>query len=141
MSLMNRFKTNKDAEVDGIWNQFDEEFRVKIARTSVNNITYTKAMEKAIKPFRRTMDLISNEMSTSILRDVYSRTIVLGWQTKVAGTWEDGIDMDGTGLVEVSPTNIRLVFDEMPDLFSAIQAIADDAAMFRQSNLEKEAKN
>jgi hypothetical protein len=141
MGLREKFATNTDLEVDGVWNQFDESFRVRIARASTNNLRYSKALEKATKPFRRTLDMVSNEQQTLILKEVYAKTIVTGWQTMKDGEWVDGINIEGDEIIPCTPENIMRVFKELPDLFTTIQQFADEAAVYRQAALDKEAKN
>lgn len=141
MGLRDKFATNENLEVEGVWNQFDESFRVRIARASTNNIRYAKALEKATKPFRRNFDMVSSEMQTNILKEVYSKTIVTGWQTMKDGEWVDGINLEGDEIISFTPENVMKVFADLPDLFATIQQFADEAAVYRQSGLEKEAKN
>lgn len=141
MGLMDKFATNENLEVDGVWNQFDESFRVRIARASTNNIRYAKALEKATKPFRRNFDMVSSEMQLNILKEVYAKTIVTGWQTNKDGEWVDGINLEGDEIIPLTPENVLHVFKVLPDLFATIQQFADDAAAYRQAALEKEGKN
>lgn len=141
MGLMDKFATNENLETDGVWNQFDETFRVRIARASTNNIRYAKALEKATKPFRRNFDMVSNEMQANILKEVYAKTIVTGWQTMRGGEWVDGINLSGEELLPFTSDNVLEVFKKLPDLFATIQTYADDAAAYRQAALEKEGKN
>lgn len=141
MGLRDKFGTNENLEVEGVWNQFDETFRVRIARATVNNTRYAKALEKATKPFRRGFDMVSNEMQSNILKEVYAKTIVTGWQTMKDGTWVDGINLEGDEIIPFTPDNVMRVFKELPDLFSTIQQFADEAAVYRETQLEKEAKN
>jgi len=141
MSLLNKFKTDVAKEQEGVWNDFDNTFRIRIARTCKNNKRYTKELEKAMQPYRRTIDSMSNETGDMLLRTVFSRTIVTGWQTMVDGQWRDGIDLDGTGLLPPTPENISAVFEQLPDLFETVQQIANAAINFRDAALEQEAKN
>ncbi len=141
MGLRKKFGTNTELENAGVWNQFDETFRVKIARTCATNLQYTKLVEQETKPYRRTMDLLSAEIQRGIMRRIYAKTIIKGWQTKVGNEWKDGIELDEGELLPVTVENIEKVLEALPDLFTAIQGFADEASTFRQVALEVEAKN
>lgn len=141
MGLKKQFATNKDLENDGVWNEFGDEFRIKIARAGVGNSQYTKELTRIQKKHRATIHLLSTDAERKILQEAYARTVIKGWETKVDGKWVSGIDMDESTLLEVTVENLVRVFHELPDVFNAITKCADDAEVYRQQLLETTAKN
>lgn len=141
MGLKKQFGTNPELENDGVWNEFGDEFRIKIARAGVGNSNYSKELTRIASKHRATLGMMGQDSERRILHEVYAKTIVKGWETKVDGKWVSGIDMDEGQLLSVTVENLMRVFDELPDVYAAITRFADDAAAYRQQNLEAIAKN
>lgn len=141
MSLYSQFGTNKDKEVEGIEVKiFDAENAdgtiptFIICRMGGANKRYTKALEAAVRPYRRQLELgaMSNEKSESLFMEVFVDTILKGWQNVKA---EDG------SILEFTKQNAIALFKDLPDLYERLAEEARAAANFRMESLETEAKN
>lgn len=141
MGLRKQFATNSELENDGVWNEFGEEFRIKVARAGVGNANYSKELTRIAAKHRTNLSMLTPDAERRILHEVYAKTVVKGWETKVDDVWISGIDMDEDELLPVTVENLMRVFDELPDVYAAITRFADDAATYRQQNLEAIAKN
>ena len=58
MSLYKLFKTNENLETDGIWLEYGQTadgkpIRIKIARAGGHNVAFSKALEKATRPYKK----------------------------------------------------------------------------------------
>jgi hypothetical protein len=89
MDIDNAF-ANPTAENEGVWIDYRDGSKVKIAR--IGSLAFTKAYDAALKPHRRrqragTMDTVTE---TRILCEVVSRTILLGWEgfTQLGKEWK-----------------------------------------------------
>lgn len=149
MSLFSQFKTNEDLERAGVLLEYGmttpvfkdgkevtpaKPITIRIARAGGSNRAYEKMIEAEIKPYRR---LIQNETIEAtvvhrILRRVYAKTIVLGW--------ENVQDENGNDIVFSSETCEKL-FEDLPDLFLDIQNASQKAAIFRADIREIDGKN
>lgn len=138
MGLKKLYATDESAEADGVWNDFGGVFRVKIARAGNGNPKFMKELTRAAK---RANGVSTPEMERAALQDVYAHTVVKGWQTCVDGQWQDGIDMDEGELLPSNPETYKRVFEELPDVYTSIVRLADDASNYRKSALEASAKN
>lgn len=139
MSIRSMFGTDAKTEREGVWLDFGE-FRVRAARAGGANKKYQRTLEELSRPHRRAMqlDLMDNDLAMDILRQVYARSVITGWQTKVDGELVDGIE-GKDGLVPVSEENILAIFRELPDLFDSVQVDASKIALYR-TKLREEAE-
>ena len=148
MGLSNQFKTDNTLEIKGVVLDYGTT-RIRISRAGGANKRFGLALTKATKPHRRTIQagVMDPELSQFIMRDVYSRTIVIGWETKGKdGKFKSGIDPTDMGepegaLVKVSPENVMRVFNHLPDLFSDVQLQSESHAIFRAEIDEESATN
>lgn len=139
MSLYQLFKTSKNLETDGIYIEYgsDEDgkpIRIKIARAGGSNKAFTKALERATRPYRKAIQsgLLDNATADRLFRDVFADTVVLGWEN-VKGP--DGKDLP------FSRENILKLFEDLPDLFSDLREQASNAALYREEVAEKDLGN
>jgi len=156
MGLNAQFKTDKSMETKGIIIDYGKD-RVRVARAGGANKKYEKMLERKTQHMRRALAVgaISNDQSNSILREVFSETVILGWEvntgTETVPKWEKSIDPVDAGmepsikpnkaLLPVTPENIRKVFLHLPDLFVDIQQQAQVGALYRQEINEGSAGN
>ena len=143
MGMYDVFETDEDLETTGIWIDYGD-FRVKIASAGQGNKKYIRYAEKALKPIRKAMQAgaVSNERSNAIMADIYAKTIILGWETMVAGKLKNGIeDRDSDDLLPVNEENVVQTFLNLPNLFIDLQEQANSMSNFRKEELEEEAKN
>lgn len=139
MSLYNQFGTDKKVEKEGVILQYGntddgKPIQIKICRAGGANVAYNKAMEAKTKPYRRQLQngTLDMEVMTSILREVYADTVVIGW-SNVEGA--DGKPMPFTR------ENVIKLFTDLPELFADVQDQATNLALFRAEINEQDVKN
>lgn len=134
MSTYKRFQTDKSIETSGIWVDYGEAGRYKIARAGGGNKAYLRSAEAFRRKYRTQIDLdiMSNEAALAAAIEIYAESILLDW--------EDVTGPDGEPL-EFTRENVVRVFTDLPDLFSAIQGDAMNAQLFRRHVDEIDAKN
>lgn len=139
MGLRRLFKTSDKVEKQGVYLEYDDKTRIKIARAGGSNTTFTKLFEKKMRPFRRALNtgLLGNKQAAALLHDIYAETIILSWEEKRGGEWMKGIDpedagMEGAELLEPTKENMIKVFKELPELFVDIQQQSQAVALFRE---------
>jgi hypothetical protein len=147
MSLRKTFKTDKTAEVDGVWLEVavndhnGRPVRVKLARMSNSNKRYTKALNAATKPHQSAIqnDALDQELAKSLLQDVFVDTVLLDWENlpKSDLTGDESDD----DLLPFNKENALALFAEMPDLYDDWESRAQKAAAFRERERETAAGN
>ncbi len=87
MSLYSQFGIDEEKEQEGIWLDYapNKDKSVPgflVRRTSKNNKAWTKAYEKAAKPFRRQaeMGLLDADISEKITKEAWVGTVLIGWR-------------------------------------------------------------
>ena len=146
MSMYSAFKTDGRLEQEGRWLEYDygdSKFRVLLARAGGSNRRYEKTMEVIAREHRAKLKtgMMSNDQSTTILRDVFAKSIVLGWETWVDGKFVPGIEGPDGKLLPFSRDNVVETFTNLPDLFDDLREQAANFQLFRADELETEAKN
>jgi len=134
MSLYKKFATDPSVESDGVVLDYGDGCRIRVRRAGGANKEYIKALEKFSRShrFQIQSNRISFDESRRILVEIYASTIVLGW--------EGVTDKDGKDL-PFSRENCIQLFQDLPDLFQDVQDQAGNAAIFRASIDEVDAKN
>lgn len=139
MSLYSQFAVSQEKEQNGVDVQYapNKDGTIPtftIARAAKANKAYSKALEKATRPYRRQIDLgtMDNSVAERLFMDVFIRTLLIGWQNVR--------NQDGTPM-EFSEVNANKLFTALPELYEDLQNKANSAALFRDDNLEEEAKN
>lgn len=145
MSLAKLFKTNPAMERDGILVDYgpNEELplvdgahpqmRFKIARAGGANQAHNKAVERLIKPHKRTVQTgnLSNELAKSIDRAAWMETCLLGWEN---------ISLEGE-VLDFSKENAERLFNALPDLYADLREQSNNMALFREEVLEADLGN
>lgn len=147
MSLRKTFKTDQNAEVEGVWLEVavndhnGKPIRIKLARMSSTNKRYTKALNTVTKPHQSAIqnDALDNDLARKMLQEVFADTILLDWEN-LPKSELTGVETD-TDLLEFSKDNAMALFAEMPDLYDDWESRAQKAAAFREAEREKNAKN
>jgi len=112
-----------------------------ISRASTANKDYTKELRRTFKPHETAMRLkqLNDEKAGELLKQVFAKTVLRGWEnvpkSDVTGNKED------TGYSEFNVENAMKLFENLPELFEDLQAQSNDAALFRNEDLEANAKN
>lgn len=139
MSLYNLFKTDENLEKDGIWIEYGEASngeptRIKIARAGGQNTAFTKALDKATKPYRKAIQtgMLDDKTADRIYKDVFADKVVLDWMN-VEGP--DGKMMDFT------KENVMKLFTDLPDLFADLREQAGNVSLFRAEVREADLGN
>lgn len=139
MSLYSQFGTDKKVEQEGVFLQYGttkdgKPIQIKICRAGGANTAYNRAMEAKTKPYRRQLQngTLDMEVMTSILREVYADTVVIGWSNIE--------DADGKPM-PFNRDNVIKLFTDLPELFADVQEQATNLALFRVEINEQDAKN
>lgn len=147
MSLRKVFKTDLNAEVEGVWldvavnDHNGKPIRIKISRMSASNKRYTKELNKVTKPHQSAIqnEALDNDLARKMLQEVFADTIILEWdnlpKSELTGNPED------VELLEFNRDNVLALFQEMPDLYDDWESRAQKSAAFREAEREKTAKN
>ncbi len=137
------YTTDKAAEVDGVWQDYGD-FKVKIARIGRSNKAFRNMVEAKTKKYRRQIETnnLDSGVSDRISMECIASTVVLGWKARVDGNWLEGQLVSTIGdLLPATPENINVLFQEIPDLFTAIYQDAENAELFRQGSTELDSGN
>ena len=139
MSLYKLFKTDENLETDGIWLEYGqtekgEPVRIKIARAGGHNSSFSKALEKATRPYRKAIQtgMLDNKTADKLYKEVFADTVVLDW-INVEGP--DGKPM------EFKRENVLKLFEDLPDLFADLREQANHVALFRDEVREADLGN
>jgi hypothetical protein len=137
MSLQKSFAINKSAESEGTWieicaNDDGPVARFKIARAGRRNKRYTKAMEKATKPYRAILGDLDTKTDDKITAGVLAEAIILDW--------EHVQDVPGTDLAFSKEAALEIL-QKYPDLIDLVNNKAWQMETFRDEQLEDDAKN
>ena len=134
MSLYKLFKTNENLETDGIWLEYGQTadgkpIRIKIARAGGHNVAFSKALEKATRPYKKA---IQTGMLDNKTAEVFAETVVLDW-INVEGP--DGQPM------YFNNENVLKLFEDLPDLFVDLREQSANVALFRDEVRETDLGN
>lgn len=139
MSLYKQFKTNEALETEGVWLEYGQTdagqpIRLKIARSGGKNTAFSKALEKATRPYRKAIQtgMMENTTADRLYKEVFAETVVLDW-INVEGP-------DGKPL-EFKKENVLQVFEDLPDLFNDLREQAANVALFREEVREDDLGN
>ncbi len=137
---------NPAFEIDGVWIEYDG-YRVKVARSGGSNKKYLKMLEEKTRPISRAIELrmVSEEKMSALLKEVFAKTVILGWQVGGGGVWLDGIeDIKGSSkTVEFDYENVMEVITDprFNDVWLDIQSAAGNASNYLETMKENDAKN
>jgi len=139
MNIYSLFKTDGALEKEGIWIEYgttdgDKPIRIKIARAGGKNTDFSKALEKATKPYRKQIQtgMLEDKVADRLYKDVFADKVVLDWEN-VQGP--DGKDMKFT------KPNVLKVFEDLPDLFTDLREQSTNATLFREEVRETDLGN
>lgn len=147
MSLRKTFKTDRDAEVQGVWievgiNDHNQEpIKIHLSRMSAANKRYTKELNRVTKPHQSAIqnDALDNDLAKKMLQEVFADTVLLGWEN-LPKSELTGVETD-TELLEFNRDNALALFRELPDMYDDWEARANKAAAFREVEQKESAKN
>ena len=141
MSIRGLFATDAKTEREGVWLNYGE-FQIRAARAGGSNKKYQKTLEELSRSHRRAIELgiMDNDVAQDILREVYAKSVITGWQTKQDEEWVDGILLD-EDIIPFTRENVVAAFRAVPDLFEAVQADASSIALYRAGLREEASGN
>jgi hypothetical protein len=134
MATYDQFKQDEILEKNGLTLDLGSAGRFKIARAGGANQSFTKEFIRLTKPYRRAIqtETMDEETSRVILREAFSKHIILGWEG-VTGP-------DGEVLPFTRENCLKLLAD-LPQLFEEIRRAAEDASLYRAQTLKVDAGN
>jgi hypothetical protein len=141
MTLRKAFKTDRKVESAGIEVEFDDAI-VTVARAGGSNKAYKKAVVKALRPYRASLeaDTVDDERLTPTMIKVFVQHCVLGWKTLVGDVWVEGIEAESGPPVPFTKEAAEKFLIEVPELYYHLQEKATSRRLFLE-DLEEAAKN
>ncbi len=131
MDLWKQFKTDEQAEVEGVWVPLSATARVKLAR--VGNPRYQSCLKRLslpyIKPGMRMSD-IPEETYQAITKEAVAEAILVDW---------DGVIREGE--VVAYSKEMALSALQMKDFFELVLAAANSMETYREARLRDMEKN
>lgn len=139
MSLYERYETNKDAEIAGVWARFpaNENGTIpafKLRRAGPSNPEYQAAFAEIERKYR--LELQTETLDPATAEAVYLEAFV----KSVLVTWEHVYDRNGVEIPFSHENAIKLLTD-LPDLFTVLRAKAESLTTFQTKAVETDAKN
>jgi len=135
MGIHDNFKTDPEAEKRGVILDYGD-YWVRVARAGGANTAFIKALEAALKPVRRAIELgtLNERKAQEIGYTTFAEHIVLDWGG-------DGMTDEEGNVLPYSKENVVKQFTALPDFFLEIKKYAEDRTNFQRKAREEEAKN
>ena len=130
--LKKQFETDEQLEVDGVWEDLDDEGAgILVAR--VGNKAYLQTYQKIPLGVRRQLDTgtLPEKMGDQLINKLLAKTILLDWR---------GLANDGKE-IEYNYDNALLMLTNYKDFREFVWSIANDLARFREEDLEEASGN
>jgi hypothetical protein len=131
--LLKMFALDQAKESEGIWIELGSGIRIKVAR--MDNPAYTKALSKAMAPYRHALraNTMDDDTFHALMARVVGKTILVGWE---------GIDYKGEPL-PYSPKNAEMLLldPQLKPFYERVMQIASDQDAYRLQQEEEAAKN
>lgn len=131
MDIKKTFGTNRDLELEGVWEPINEEASVKIAR--IGNDRYTKLFQKLMRPYRKQVrrGTMPDKKAEEIYNQVIAETVLLDWK---------GLTEDDKPL-EYSVENAIRLLTEYKDFKDLVVDAAEAMETFQKEEIEESEKN
>jgi len=131
MDIRKEFATNKTKEQEGIWSDFGDGLKIKIARSG--NPEYQKLFQKLAKPYQKAIRRgnLNNEIAEKLLVEAMAKAIVLGWEGLFEGKKE----------IKYSEKEALRILTEYKDLRDQINEVAGDMESYKAESDEEAEKN
>lgn len=124
MSFLNKYKTDKRAEVEGVWVEVDAGTSFRIAR--LNNDKAREMRRTLEKPYRN-FQTIPDSKSEEFLRKIVAHTILLDWKGMT--------DENGTEIAH-SPEAVERILKDYPDLLNDVVMLSAARETFQTESIE-----
>ena len=135
-SIYKLFSTEEKYEKDGVWLEFGDGLKIKIARAGGRNKQYLKELNKLQRKYGRLIenDVLENSKADELLAEIYAKTILLDWE---------GITDENDKPLLFNVSNAKKILLDIPDLFILIRNESSKLTNFREqeSNIEEIEKN
>ena len=130
---LRKFASNATKEREGVWIDLDETTKVKIAR--MDNPAFKKAMQRELGPYKQAVrsGTLSEQQSEKIMAKVLAETILVDWK----GMTEEGKEL----AYSVDEAQRILSAPHLQDFRKMVVSFSEDAALFREAELEDAEKN
>ena len=140
MSFRKMFETDSQVEQEGIWLDYGDGKKIRVARAGGANERYRTALQRVFAQHKRKLqlDVLSIKQQNDLVLEVFADTVVLEWE----GVTQD--DLLGNGSDEpvgYSKGNAIALFTALPELYRDVQEQAQSAAAFKTHLDELTAKN
>lgn len=130
---LSRFKVDLNKEEDGVWVDIGPDCRLCVAR--INNPKYKEVFRRLTRPYRRQIDngTLPDEIGDKIMADAIADGCIRGWE---------GVEMAGEA-IPYSPQSARDLMrnPQLKDFRDLVTRIANDADLYRQSEIEESEGN
>ncbi len=134
-SLFNAYKTDANAERNGIWIPFpDADIEVLIARAGGRNHAYLRGESAMAAEHLDKLDGMEPDAFAELLAPVYAKHIVLG----IRGPGFVGEDNQP---LEATPEVITELLLALPDFFDMVRSISRNRAVFQKEKEDAIAGN
>ena len=129
MSFLQKYKTDKAAEQNGVWIEVDDGVEIKVAR--LNNEKARELRRTLEAPYRNFKEVPPKALE-DIMRRIVASCVLLDWK---------GVDQDADGNdVLYSPDRAEEIFVEYPDFFNDVVSASAARETFQTEALDA-AKN
>lgn len=147
MSLLKQFGTDSAKENNGVEFELGENehngqpMKVLLARRSMSNKRYKKAVDRFTKPYRRQIetDTLPAEKNNEIQVQIFAEACLLSWQniplSDITGNQEDKAK-----IAEYNTDNVVKMLLKIPELFSMLSLQATTMDLYKL-DIEDDAKN
>jgi hypothetical protein len=108
MGFLSKYKTDRQAEVAGVWVEVDAGVELRIAR--LNNEKARAARRELEKPYR-SFSQIPETVSEDILRKVVARHVLVDWR---------GVTDEAGAVIEYSADKAEQILKDYPDMLSDV---------------------
>lgn len=129
MSFLKKYKTDKSAEVKGVWVEVDENedgTKVEWLIARINNENARDLRRKLETPYRN-FPKIPDSVSEDILRKVVAKTILLGWK---------GMTDEDDKVIEFSPEAAEKLLKDYPDMMNDVVGLSMARETFQAEGVE-----
>lgn len=132
--LYKAFETNAELEEDGVWLDFGDNTRMKVAHAGETNDQYVAKMSEVAREHEANLrvDSLTPKQNRDAMIEAYAAVIVKGWE---------GVNGRDGKSMSFSKSNVVKLFTDLPHLFRTVRDHAENFAHYRQNKLKDDAKN
>jgi len=139
MSIFSQFKTNKNAEENGVIVKFkaNDDGTIpsfRIGRANRNNIKWVKTVEEKFRPYQKEIDekTITREEANKLNLEIFVCSLLISWEHIQGPTGTE---------IECNYDNAISLFTNLPDLYEKLTDVSSKMENFLEVNLKEDEKN